>query len=150
MSENGHRNYWRCEWHCHNWVVSLQGCAKLSYVVIPHCIAWKAVDQCIYRKQMGWMKFKQLRTMSLEQHHVNNSQYVYTASQTIIAETFNSESGRFSSYSYSYSYSNNQQTWASTNLSLSSLFMIGSKSISEVKLMGLLTAAVVLTDKGTL
>lgn len=60
------------------------------------------------------------------------------------------KSGRFSYYSYSYSYSNNHQTWASKNLSLSSVFMNGSKSISEVKLMRLLTAAVVLTDKGTL
>lgn len=36
------------------------------------------------------MKLEQLRTMSLEQHHVNNSQYVDIVSQTTIPETFNS------------------------------------------------------------
>lgn len=92
------------------------------------------------------MKFEQLRTMSLEQHHINNSQYVYTVSQTIIAETFNSES----SNKLKLSYSNNHQTWASTNLSLSSVFMNGSKNISEVKPMRLLTVVVVLTDKSIL
>lgn len=92
------------------------------------------------------MQFEQLRTMSLEQHHINNSQYVYTVSQTIIPETFNSES----SNKLKLSYSNNHQTGTSTNLSLSSVLMNGSKNISEVKPMRLLTVAVVLTDKGIL